>query len=61
MAPIITAINIAAITIRSAVIHCALVKGLAACVTVSVFGLAILKREVSNLIIIGNVFYRYVF
>ncbi len=46
-------INIAAITILSAVIHCALVSGAAIFFTVSALCLESLKTDVSNLIIMG--------
>lgn len=47
------AINIAAITILSAVIHCALVSGVTLFFTVSALCLESLKTDVSNLISIG--------
>ncbi len=58
MAPIIVTINIAAITILSAVIHWSLVSGFATFFTVSALCLESLKIDVSNLIIIGKVFNR---
>ncbi len=53
MAPIIVRINIAAITILSAVIHWSLVRGVATFFTVSALCRESLKTDVSNLIIMG--------
>lgn len=53
MAPITVRINIAAITILSAVIHWSLVSGAATFFTVSALCLESLKTDVSNLIIMG--------
>ncbi len=58
MAPIIVRINIAAITILSAVIHWSLVSGVATFCTVSALCLESLKTDVSNLIIMGQCFNR---